>query len=57
MPCRSGTVLSGVGDIFHYTVNKHKNRNGEMGAAVILKKINRNFCFFFLTFITAGNES
>jgi len=51
MPCRYGTVLSGVGDIFHYTANKLKHRNGEMGAAVISKKINRNFWFFFLTFI------
>lgn len=41
---------------FHI-VDKLKHRNGEMGAAVISKKINRNFWFFFLSFITAGNES
>ena len=41
---------------FHI-VAKLKHRNGEMRAAVILKRTKRNFWFLFLTFITAGNES
>ena len=41
------SVFGGVGDIFHYTANKLKHRNGEMGVAIISKKLTGTFGFPF----------
>ena len=51
------TVWSHSKSCGFHIVAKLKHRNGEMRAAVILKRTKQNFWFLFLTFITAGNES